>query len=45
MNIVNCPKCNKSIEIDISKAIDELGEVYMCPNCKWKLRYTDKIYG
>ena len=32
MNTIKYPKCHKEIEINISNAIDELGEVYMC--CK-----------
>ncbi|MEE3343952.1 MAG: hypothetical protein VZS44_07680 [Bacilli bacterium] len=34
-----CPKCEKPVIIDISKSLDEEGEVFMCPNCKFKFRY------
>ena len=37
---IKCPKCNTEVEINISKAVDENGEVFMCPNCGFKLRYT-----
>lgn len=40
MNIVKCPKCNNSIEINISNAIDELAEIFSCPNCGCHFRYT-----
>ena len=40
MNIIKCPKCYKEIEINISNAIDELGEVFKCPNCKYNFRYA-----
>jgi uncharacterized protein YbaR (Trm112 family) len=40
MNIVKCPKCDKNIEIDISKAIDEFGEVFLCKNCGCHFRYA-----
>jgi predicted RNA-binding Zn-ribbon protein involved in translation (DUF1610 family) len=39
---VRCPKCNTDVVIDISKAIDENGEVFKCHNCGWDFRYTDK---
>lgn len=39
---VNCPKCNAEVEINLSKAIDELGEVYECTNCKFHFRFVDK---
>ena len=38
--VIKCPKCHKDVEIDIAKAIDENGEVFMCPHCKFKFRYT-----
>lgn len=34
-NIVCCPKCKNEISIDLTNAIDELGEIYICPKCKW----------
>lgn len=37
---MTCPKCNKSIHLDISKALDEDGEVFKCPNCKWIFRFA-----
>ncbi len=39
---LECPVCNTNFDIDISKAIDENGEVFQCPNCKYKIRYTIK---
>ncbi len=39
MNII-CPKCNSSINIDISEAIDENGEVYRCKKCGYHVRYV-----
>lgn len=37
---IKCPKCKQEVNIDIAKAIDEDGEVFMCPNCKNKFRYA-----
>ena len=34
--------CNQEIDLDISKAIDEEGEVFKCPHCGFIFRYTDK---
>lgn len=42
MTNIKCPKCNKEFEINISKSIDENGEVYQCPYCKFKIRYIEK---
>lgn len=42
MTNIKCPKCNKEFEINIAKSIDEDGEVFMCPNCKYKIRFTHK---
>ena len=42
MITINCPKCEKEVLIDIKNALDEHGEVYQCPNCKSKFRYTDR---
>lgn len=39
MKIV-CPKCGEPQWIDISNAIDEDGETFLCPHCKWKFRYV-----
>jgi len=38
--IVKCPKCKEDVPLDLRDAIDENGEVYCCPHCKWKFRYT-----
>lgn len=40
---VNCPRCNYPVEINIAKAVDELGEEFLCPRCKFIFRYVDKI--
>jgi predicted RNA-binding Zn-ribbon protein involved in translation (DUF1610 family) len=40
--IVNCPKCGEQVNIDISKAVDEDGEAYICPKCKYIFRFTEK---
>ncbi len=40
MKTVSCPKCGKEVPIDISKAIDEHAEVFICSNCNWKFRYA-----
>ena len=37
---INCPHCNKPVQVIISNALDEEGEVFMCPNCKNKFRYA-----
>lgn len=40
--IINCPKCGKPVDIDISNSISEDGEVFRCPYCGYDFRYTDK---
>lgn len=40
MTLVTCPKCKNLIEVDISKAVDENGEEYMCSNCNYVIRYA-----
>lgn len=42
MTTIKCPKCGKHITIDISKAINKNGEVYVCKYCNSKFRYTEK---
>jgi len=39
---IKCPKCQNEVEINIMNAIDENGEVFICPNCNHIFRYTDK---
>ena len=40
--IVKCPKCNQDTEINVARAIDENGEVFMCEHCKYPFRYATK---
>lgn len=40
MNLVNCPHCGKPVQIIISNAVDEEGEVFLCKNCGYKFRYA-----
>lgn len=40
MEYVKCPKCKKETEIDISKAVDEEGEVFSCQHCGYLFRYA-----
>ena len=37
MEKIICPKCGSEITVDISKAIDENGEIFLCKNCKWQV--------
>ena len=37
MEKIMCPKCGNEITIDVSKAIDENGEIFLCKNCKWQV--------
>ena len=37
---INCPNCRKEITINIAKAVDEFGEEFICPNCKYRFRYA-----
>ena len=39
---VKCPKCKCETEINIAKAIDENGEVFMCEHCRYPFRYTNR---
>lgn len=36
---IKCPKCKQEININISNAVDENGEIFMC-NCGYKFRYA-----
>jgi len=40
MTILRCPKCNSSLQINISEAVDEFGEVFKCPKCGHFIRYA-----
>lgn len=40
MNIIKCPNCKEEITIDIAKSISDDGEVFVCPECKYKFRYA-----
>ena len=40
MNVIICPHCRKNVTIDISKAIDEFGEEFICSHCHNKFRYA-----
>lgn len=42
MKTINCPKCKTPVKINIANAIDENGEVYVCSECGYKFRFTDK---
>lgn len=42
MDTTRCPKCGNPVNINISKAIDEFGEVFHCKNCGWDFRYANK---
>lgn len=42
MEYVKCIKCGHNVEINIAKALDENGEIFKCPNCGLKFRYTKK---
>ena len=33
MEKIICPKCGSEITVDISKAIDENGEIFLCKSC------------
>ena len=40
MTRIKCPKCQQEVEINISKAVDEEGEVFHCNNCNMDFRYA-----
>lgn len=40
MTIIKCPTCKQDVTIDISKAVDEEGEVFKCSHCNSKFRYA-----
>ncbi len=42
MEHVRCIRCGYDVEINIAKAIDEHGEEFVCPNCGFVFRYTEK---
>ena len=35
-----CPHCKEPVHIDIAKALDEDGEVFLCNYCLKKFRYA-----
>ena len=37
MEKIICPKCGSEITIDVSKAVDKNGEIFLCKNCKWQV--------
>lgn len=39
---MKCVKCNNEVKLDISKALDEEGEVFKCPHCGYMFRYADQ---
>ena len=39
---VKCVRCGNNVKIDISKATDENGEVFLCPHCGFQFRFTEK---
>ncbi len=39
---IKCPKCQQDVKIDIAHAVDENGEVFMCPHCGYHFRYTER---
>lgn len=42
MTIVKCVNCGGDVKLDLSQAQDENGEVFKCPHCGLKFRYTEK---
>ena len=43
MEKIICPKCGSEITIDVSKAIDENGEIFLCKNCKWPILLSNDV--
>ena len=39
---IKCPYCEEPVTISISKAIDEEGEVFLCPHCNKPFRFVEK---
>jgi predicted RNA-binding Zn-ribbon protein involved in translation (DUF1610 family) len=42
MTTVKCPNCERETEINIAKAVDDEGEVFMCEHCGFTFRYAPK---
>ena len=42
MKKVKCVKCGNEVVIDIARARDEEGEVFVCPKCGFEFRFVDK---
>ena len=42
MKTIKCPKCGKEFTINISHSISSDGEIFLCPHCKWKVRYVEE---
>ncbi len=40
MTVIKCPFCGEDVEIDLTKALDEEGEVYKCPHCGKLFRFA-----
>ena len=39
---INCPKCKKETDINISDAVDEEGEVFICKHCGYHFRFATR---
>ena len=42
MEKIQCPKCKELTTLDISKAVDEEGEVFKCEYCGYHFRYVNE---
>ena len=42
MTKIECPFCKNEVVIDISKCIDEEGEVHVCPHCHEYFRWVER---
>ena len=40
MDVIICPKCNNTFSINLINSLDEDGETYLCPHCKYIIRYA-----
>lgn len=41
-NTILCVHCHKDVSVDISRAYDEDGEVFICPHCGKMFRFCLK---
>lgn len=40
MKTIQCPRCKEEVSVDIRRAVDEHGEVFVYSHCGFQFRYA-----